>query len=85
MTFRVWCLYSYLVDDTVYIRTCMNSYNRLMRRQAYSQLPSITLLFTQKVVTKLSKIWVSDPGSGKTYPGFRGQKLHWIPYPDPQH
>jgi hypothetical protein len=36
-------------------------------------------LFTQKIVTKLSKIWVWDPGSGirdpeKTYSGSRGQK-----------
>ncbi len=63
MAFRVWCLYSYLVDDTVYIRTCMHSYNRLMRRQAYCQLPSITLLFTQKVVPKLSKygLVIRDP------------------------
>ena len=46
----------------------------------------IIKLFTQKIVSKLSKIWVWDPGSEiwdpgfeirdleKTYPGSRGQK-----------
>jgi hypothetical protein len=33
----------------------------------------IELFFTQKIVTKLSKIWVWDPGSGKN--------LFWIPDP----
>jgi hypothetical protein len=45
-------------------------------------------LFTQKIVTKLSKIWVWDPGSEirdpeKTYSGSRiqGSKMHRIPDP----
>jgi hypothetical protein len=45
-------------------------------------------LFTQKIVTKLSKIWVWDPGSEirdpeKTYSGSRiqGSKRHRIPDP----
>jgi hypothetical protein len=56
-------------------------------------------LFTQKIVTMLSKIWVrdpvseiQDPGSGKNLfqipdPGSRGQKGigSRIPDPDPQH
>jgi hypothetical protein len=44
--------------------------------------------FTQKIVTKLSKIWVWDPGSEirdpeKTYSGSRiqGSKRHRIPDP----
>jgi hypothetical protein len=47
-------------------------------------------LFTQKIVTKLSKIWVWDPGSEirdpeKTYSESRiqGSKRHGIP--DPEH
>ena len=36
-------------------------------------------VFTQKIVTKPSKIWVWDPGSGKTYSGAR------IPDSDPKH
>jgi hypothetical protein len=49
-------------------------------------------LFTQKTVTKISKIWVWDPGSEiwdpeKIYSGSRiqGSKRHWIPDPDLQH
>jgi hypothetical protein len=51
-------------------------------------------LFTQKFVTKLSKIWVWDPGSEiwdpeKTYSGSRiriqESKRHLIPDPDPHH
>jgi hypothetical protein len=46
--------------------------------------------FTQKIVIKLSKIWVWDSGSGirkKTYSGSRiqGPKTHRIPDLDPQH
>jgi hypothetical protein len=43
------------------------------------------LLFTQKFVMKLSKIWVWDLGSEKNL--FRipdpGSKRHWIPEPEP--
>ncbi len=41
---------------------------------------------TQKIVTKLSEIWIRgirDPK--KTYPGSGGSKKHGIPEPDPQH
>jgi hypothetical protein len=50
--------------------------------------------WTQTIVTKLSKIWVWDPGSGIrknlfriSDTGSRGQKGTWsrIPDPDPQH
>jgi hypothetical protein len=53
-------------------------------------------LFTQKIVTKLSKIWIWDPGSGKNLflipdpgvkkapdPGSRGQKGTGSRIPDP--
>ncbi len=56
----------------------------------------IIVLYTQKFVIKLSKIWVGDPGSGIQDPGsgrnlfrvpYPGSKRHHIPdpYPDPQH
>jgi hypothetical protein len=52
----------------------------------------IIALFTQKIVTKLSKIWGWDPGSEildpeKTYSGSRiqGSKRHRIPVLDLQH
>jgi hypothetical protein len=39
-------------------------------------------LFTQKIVTKLSKIWVWDPGSGKNLSRIQGSKRHRIPDPE---
>jgi hypothetical protein len=46
--------------------------------------------FYLKIVTKLSKIWVWDPGSEIRKipipdPGSRGSKRHRIPDPDPKH
>ncbi len=55
--------------------------------------PRIIEVFTQKFVTKLSKIWVWDPGSEIRdpekpipYPSrIQGSKRHRIPEPDQQH
>jgi hypothetical protein len=44
----------------------------------WANLQRILKVPTQKIVIKLSKIWVWDPGSS-------GQKKHRIPDPDPQH
>jgi hypothetical protein len=56
------------------------------------QFSRIIELFTQKFVTKLSKIWVWDPGSENPDPEknlsrirVQGSKSHRIPDPDPQH
>jgi hypothetical protein len=51
---------------------------------------SATLLITQKIVTKLSKILIWDPGSEigirkKNLFRIQGSKRHRIPDPDPQH
>jgi hypothetical protein len=46
-------------------------------------LKKIIELFTQKIVTKLSKIWVWDPRSGKNPFRIPGSKRHRIP--DPQY
>jgi hypothetical protein len=45
------------------------------------------VLFTQQIVTKPSKLWVCDPGSGirKTPIPDPGEKRYRIPDPDPQH
>jgi hypothetical protein len=58
----------------------------------WANFQRIIELFTQKIVTKLSKLWVWDPGSEirdpeKTYSGSRiqGSKRYRIPDPDPQH
>jgi hypothetical protein len=63
-----------------------------LKKKISANFQRIIELFTQKIVNKLSKIWVWDPGSGKNLfwipdPGSRGQKGtgSWIPDPDPQH
>jgi hypothetical protein len=54
----------------------------MLKKKIGALFQKIIELFTQKIVTKLSKIWLWDPGSGKnlfrdpekTYSGSRGQK-----------
>jgi hypothetical protein len=62
------------------------------KKKIWANFQRIIKLFIQKIVTKLSKIWVWDPGSEirdpkKTYSGSRikGSKRHRIPDPDPQY
>ncbi len=64
----------------------------MLKKKILANFQRIIELFTQKIVTKLSKIWILDPGSEirdpeKTYSGSRiqGSKRHRIPDPDPQH
>ncbi len=66
---------------------------RMLKEKIWASFQRIIELFTQKFVTKLSKIWVCDPGSEirdpeKTYSGSRirvqGSKRHLIPDQDPQ-
>jgi hypothetical protein len=63
---------------------------QLQKKKFLANFLRILELFTQKIVTMLSKIWVWDPGSEirdpeKTFSGSRiqGSKRHRIP--DPQH
>jgi hypothetical protein len=51
----------------------------VLKKKIWANFQRIIELFTQKIVNKLSKIWVWDPGSGKNLfripdPGSRGQK-----------
>ncbi len=47
--------------------------------------PNLTKNYgTQKIVTKLSKIWFGNPGSGKNPSRIQGSKWHRIPNADPQ-
>jgi hypothetical protein len=62
----------------------------VLKKKMWANFLRIIELFTQKIVKKLSKIWVWDLGSEirdpeKTYSGSRiqGSKRHRIP--DPQH
>jgi hypothetical protein len=60
----------------------------MLKKKVWANFQRIIELFTQKIVTKPSEIWVWDPGSEiwdleKTYSGSRiqGSKRHWIPDP----
>ncbi len=62
----------------------------MVKKQIWTNFQRIIELSTQKIVIKLSKIWVWDPGSENRDPEknlFRipGSKRHRIPDPDPQH
>jgi hypothetical protein len=49
----------------------------VLKKKIWPNFQRLIELFTQKSVTKLSKVWVGDPGSEirkKTYSGSRGQK-----------
>jgi hypothetical protein len=47
----------------------------MRKKKIWANFQRIIELFTQKFVTKLSKIWVRDPGSGKTlFRRIQGQK-----------
>ncbi len=63
----------------------------MLKKKIWANFQRIIELFAQKFVTRMSKIWVRDPGTGirdpeKTYSGSRiqGSKKHRIPDPDPQ-
>ncbi len=64
----------------------------MLKEKICANFQRIVELFTQKIVTNLSKTWLWDPGSDireKPFPdpGSRGQKGtgSLIPDPDPQH
>ncbi len=60
----------------------------VLKKKIWANIQRIIELFTQKIVTKLSKIWIWDPGSGIRKkpipdPGSRGQKGTVSQIPDP--
>ncbi len=55
----------------------------MLKKKIWAIFQRIIELFTQKIVTMLSKIWVWDPGSGKNL--FRIPDPGVKKAPDPQH
>jgi hypothetical protein len=53
----------------------------MLKKNFLASFQKIIEIFTQKFVTKLSKIWVWDPGSGKNL--FRIPDLGFL-IPDPE-
>jgi hypothetical protein len=90
VTYAIWCqtfLFSHKFHKLVhYFRF------EVLKKKILANFQRILELFTQKTVTKLSKVWVWDPRSGIRKkpipdPGSRiqGSKRHRIPDPDPLH
>jgi hypothetical protein len=52
----------------------------MLKKKIWPNFPRIIEVFTQKTVTKPSKIWAWDPGSGIRDPG-SGKNLFRIPDP----
>ena len=46
----------------------------VLKKKIWANFQRIIELFTQKIINKLSKLWIWDPGSGIRDPGSRGQK-----------
>jgi hypothetical protein len=59
----------------------------MLKKKSWASFQRIIELFTQKFVTKLSKIWIWDRGSEKNLSRIwvQGSKRHRIPALDPQH
>ncbi len=60
----------------------------MLKKIIWPNFKRIIEVFTQKIVTKPSKIWVWDPGSeigSRIGSRIQGSKRHRIPDPDPQH
>jgi hypothetical protein len=53
----------------------------MLKKEMWPNFPRIIEVFTQNIVTKPSKIWVWDPGSGKNLFRIPGSKKHRIPDP----
>ncbi len=87
---KIWC-HTFLCSHKFHKIVHYFSFE-VLKKKIWADFQRIIELFTQKTVTKLSKVWVWDPGSGKNLfripdPGSRGQKGTGsrIPDPDPQH
>ncbi len=61
------------------------NYAEMLQKKIWANFQRIIELFTQKFVTKLSKIWIWDPGSGKNLFRIQRPKRHRNPDPDPHH
>jgi hypothetical protein len=57
----------------------------VLKKKMWANFQRIIELFPQKIVTKLSKVWVWDPGSGKNLFRIPDQGVKKAPDPDPQH
>jgi hypothetical protein len=69
---------------------CSHKYHKIANNFIFEQVKKFFfVLFTQKIVIKLSKIWGWDPGSGIRGPGsgktYSGSRIQGQKGTDPQH
>ncbi len=83
---KIWC-HTFLCSHKFHKIVHYFSFE-VLKKKIWANFKRITELFAQKLITKLSKVWVWDPGSEirdpeKTYSGSRiqGLKRHRIPDP----
>ncbi len=60
---------------------CSHNFHKIENYLIFEMLKKKRGQFTQKIVPKLSKIWVWDPGSGKNLFRIQESKRHWIQDP----
>ncbi len=74
---KIWC-HTFLCSHKFHKIVHYFSFE-VLKKKIWANFQRIIEIFSQKIVTKLSKVWVWDPGSGKNLfripdPGSRGQK-----------
>ncbi len=57
----------------------------MLKKKIWPNFQIIIEVLTQKIFTKLSNIWVWDPGSGKNLLRIPDPGVKKAPDPDPQH
>ncbi len=70
---------------TFYVATNFSFSFEWPKKKNWANFQRIIELFTQKIVTKLSKIWIWDPGSGKNLFWIPDPGVKKAPDPDPRH
>ncbi len=85
---KIWC-HTFLCSHKFHKIVHYFSFD-VLKKKIWANFQRIIELFTQKIVTKLSKVWVWDPGSGKNLfripdpgvkkapdPGYGAATLHY--------
>jgi hypothetical protein len=78
-------LFSFLLCSHIFHKIVNYFSFEMLKKKICANFQRIIYLFTPKIVTKLSKIWLWDPGSGKNLLRIPDPGVKKAPDPDPQH
>jgi hypothetical protein len=78
-------LLSYLFFGVINVTKLNHFIFEMLKKKIWVNFQRIIELFTQKIVSKLSKIWVWDPRSGKNLFRIPDPGVKKAPDTDPQH